>query len=210
MPHVAPLVCFDLGGVLLRICHSWEEGCREAGIDVRETPRAGPTLYDRNQLVIQYQTGGMDCESFFRAISDMLDGVYSPHEIQQIHRAWVIEEYPGAETLVTELRAAGLTTACLSNTNPAHWQRMPGFPSVIKLDVRLASHELRLHKPDAAIYREAESILRRSGDEILFFDDLEENVAAARDVGWRTELIDPHADPIAQMRAYLSKHDLYG
>ena len=29
------LVCFDLGGVVVRICRSWAEGCAEAGLDVR-------------------------------------------------------------------------------------------------------------------------------------------------------------------------------
>ncbi|HEU5480850.1 MAG TPA: hypothetical protein VFU90_13480, partial [Candidatus Tumulicola sp.] len=26
------IVCFDLGGVLIRICHSWEEACRRANL----------------------------------------------------------------------------------------------------------------------------------------------------------------------------------
>ena len=29
------LVCFDLGGVLVKICRSWSDGCRAAGLDVR-------------------------------------------------------------------------------------------------------------------------------------------------------------------------------
>ncbi len=29
------LVCFDVGGVVVRICHTWAEGCAAAGI----TPR---------------------------------------------------------------------------------------------------------------------------------------------------------------------------
>jgi len=33
----------------------------------------------------------------------------------------------------------------------------------------------------------------------MFFDDLERNVVGARAVGWTAHLIDPAADPAAQM-----------
>jgi len=203
------LVCFDLGGVLLRICRSWEEGCARAGIRVRETGATGPTLYDRNRLVIEYQTGRMTCESFFCAISESLGGAYSPDEVRAIHRAWVIEEYPGAARIVHEVHSAGLATACLSNTNPAHWARMDAYPSVMTLGARLASHELRLHKPDPAIYREAEARLNVPGHAILFFDDLPENVNAAREAGWQAEWIDPGGDTASQMRARLSERAMH-
>ena len=32
------LVCFDLGGVVVRICQSWAEGCARAGVECRVTP----------------------------------------------------------------------------------------------------------------------------------------------------------------------------
>ncbi len=30
------LVCFDLGGVVIRICRTWAEGCAAAGLEVRD------------------------------------------------------------------------------------------------------------------------------------------------------------------------------
>ena len=36
------VICFDLGGVLVRICRDWNEGCAAAGIDPRtHQPRPG-------------------------------------------------------------------------------------------------------------------------------------------------------------------------
>jgi FMN phosphatase YigB (HAD superfamily) len=64
---------------------------------------------------------------------------------------------------------------------------------------------LRLAKPDPAIYRAFERATAHASDEILFFDDLPENVAAARALGWRAERVNPHADTIGQMRQSLRK-----
>ena len=41
------------------------------------------------------------------------------------------------------------------------------------------------------------------GADVLFFDDLPDNVAGARSFGWRAALVDPTSDPVAQMRAHL-------
>ena len=42
--------------------------------------------------------------------------------------------------------------------------------------------------------------------EILFFDDAEENVQAARAVGWRAERIDPAGDTARQIAEALAQH----
>ena len=89
--------------------------------------------------------------------------LYSPAEIKRIHHAWLLEEYSGVAATIDRIHAAGVATAALSNTNHAHWVRMNEFPAVTKLQRRLASHELRLAKPDDAIYREAERHLAVRG-----------------------------------------------
>ncbi len=43
---------------------------------------------------------------------------------------------------------------------------------------------------------------------MLFFDDAEENVRAARAVGWRAERIDPAGDTARQMTGALAEHDV--
>ncbi len=83
---------------------------------------------------------------------------------------------------------------------------MDEFPTVGRLRHRFASHELGLNKPDPAIYHHVERQLGYTGKQILFFDDAEENVIAAREVGWRAEGIDPARDTARQMTEAMAEH----
>ncbi|MHC5004541.1 MAG: HAD family hydrolase [Planctomycetota bacterium] len=200
------LVCFDLGGVIVRICRSWEEGCRLVGLPVREGFRPGATVIDR--LVDAHQTGAIDVDEYAGRMSDAFAGLYTAEEIVRIHAAWVLGPYEGLETVIDGLHDRGVVTAALSNTNAHHWAELPAVPPIARLRHRLASHELGLRKPDLAIYREAERRLGFAGDQILFFDDLPENVEAARAVGWRAVLVDPARETAPQIAAALREHGL--
>lgn len=216
MPRI---ICFDLGGVVVRICRTWEEACLRAGVEVRDMPRfRDPALArQRHEIVHQHQTGAMDDAAFFRAIADASAGLYSPPEVERIHLAWTMSDYPGVAPLIARLNALpNIRTACLSNTNNAHWGILTGrspaphadqsSDAIPRLHHHLVSHELRAAKPHESIYRLAESALGAPPREILFFDDLEENVNAARALGWRAERIDHTGDTAGQIEAHLQTH----
>src|SRR4029450_10908464 len=188
------LVCFDLGGVVVRICRSWPEGCRAAGKDLRgEFPSGDSQLRAWNELGAQLGSGRIDPQTWARSISDLIDGVYTAEEVRDIHNAWILGEYEGIGGIIYRLHDAGLHTAALSNTNSDHWAQMNDYPAFTRLGRRFASHELGLLKPDPAIYREFERRVNQRGNEILFFDDTPENITAAQSLGWHAELIDPHS-----------------
>jgi FMN phosphatase YigB (HAD superfamily) len=201
------VVCFDWGGVILRICRSWDEGCARAGVPVHEATRTAVHRARRRELAERYQCGAMSCEAFFEGLSASTGGLVSAAEARRIHDAWLVEEYDGVDALIDALHAAGTTTAMLSNTNRTHWSRQHGgaggFPSAARLGIRLASHELGCAKPDPAIYLAATRRFGVAPSEILFFDDLAENVDGARRAGWRAELVDHEGDTAAQMNAHL-------
>lgn len=206
MPTSSPirLVCFDLGGVIIRICRTWAEGCAAAGLPVREPERWRSTMAARRAIVDEHQRGRIDGWTFASRLSSLVDGLYSPAEILGVHRAWMLGAYSGMAEIVARLHGAGIRTAALSNTNHEHWTAIAGYPAVASMQHLLASHQLGLIKPDPAIYRRAEALLGCSGGEILFFDDIPENVEAARGVGWRAEVIDPLGEPAEQVEALLS------
>ena len=197
------VICFDIGGVIVRICRSWEEGCRAAGVQLRSADLHEAIAPARHELVERYQTGRIDTPAYFRLLRDLHDRAYSAREIEAVHHAWLIEQYAGVQSLVDAIHAAGLVTAALSNTNSAHWSRMNEFPAVISIRHHFVSHRLGLHKPDAAIFQAARRQLGVEPSEIVFFDDLAENVAAARRCGWVAVLVDPAADPASQMTSEL-------
>lgn len=200
------LVCFDLGGVVIRICRSWDEACVAAGMPVRDTALWQQTHPARLRLVAEFQTGRIDALTFATRASEQVEGLYSPAEILGVHHAWMLEEYANIGELIDRVHDAGLDTAALSNTSHDHWDRIVGYPAVMRLRHLLASHLLGLHKPDPMIYRRLEQQLGYRAQEIIFFDDTQDNVIAAGSIGWQAHVIDPAADPAAQIAATLRDH----
>jgi HAD superfamily hydrolase (TIGR01509 family) len=193
-------VCFDLGGVLVRICRSWDAGCAAAGLELRPGAEA---LGQHADLHDEHQLGRIDGPEYARALSRRLGGLYSPQEILSVHEAWLLGEYADLAGLIEDLHGRGLVTAALSNTNLEHWRRLLHFPAIRRLHHRLASHELGLRKPDPAIYAALEDRVGRRGPRVAFFDDTGENVEAARARGWLAQRIDPQRETAPQMRAAL-------
>ena len=73
-----------------------------------------------------------------------------------------------------------------------------------KLTHAFASHDLRLRKPDDAIYAHVERVTGVAGGRIVFFDDVEENIEGAGRRGWQACWIDPSPDdPLTQIRRFL-------
>jgi FMN phosphatase YigB (HAD superfamily) len=60
-----------------------------------------------------------------------------------------------------------------------------------------------LVKPDAEIYRAFERATGAAPGDVVFFDDLAENVDAARACGWDAVLVDHGGDTAAQVLAAL-------
>jgi FMN phosphatase YigB (HAD superfamily) len=197
-----PLVAFDLGGVLVRICGDMAHGCRVAGV----TPRAEPVPVDpgrMRELTDAHQRGELDHADFLRGVSQCLGGSLDVDEVGRVHDAWILGEYEGVSDLLQGLRARGAATACLSNTNASHWVQLHRMAFFGGLDHRHASHELGLVKPDPRIFQAFERRIGRSGADIVYFDDLEENVQAAAHAGWQAHRVDPRIQTVPQIRAVL-------
>ena len=214
------LVCFDLGGVLVRITTSWNEALRVSGFDVRDLPTGATVEAQRRELASGLELGHISLEQWAEGVSRALEGVYTAEELKRVHHGISRDEHVGALALIDELHDAGIATACLSNTNHEHWVRLvhhdgsraldgpPEYPAVQRLKQHFASHLLRLAKPDVAIYERFERLTGARGGAILFFDDRQENVAAARSHGWLAEWIDAGLDTIPQIRGRLRTEGL--
>jgi putative hydrolase of the HAD superfamily len=203
------LVCFDLGGVVVRTCASSQEGCARAGVPYRPEIETHEVRVRLAQAEAAYELGRCSTAEYFARAEIALDGRQPAAEIALVHNAWILGEYPGMDRLVGAIRAAGVETACLSNTNERHWELMTAqpltYPAFAALGRRQASHLLGLAKPDPAIYRAFEENCDVPGWTIVFFDDRAENVTAARNAGWHAERIDPNGDTAAQTTAVLRR-----
>ncbi|MEW2401378.1 HAD-IA family hydrolase [Streptomyces sp. NPDC046862] len=107
------------------------------------------------------------------------------------------------------IRAAGLTTAVLSNSMGMH-PFNPYEPWRLRAthDVVVLSEEVRMRKPDTEIYQLVLMRLGIRGEACIFVDDIEANLQPARDLGMTTILA---ADPnrtIEQLQQLLGLGEL--
>lgn len=199
------VVVFDLGGVVVRICRSWSEGCRAAGIAHRPQAEAHLSHPRVRDLLDAHQCGRLACADFHLGLAACMQHAYSPDELQAIHMAWTREDYPGIADVIDRIHIAGVDTACLSNTNASHWTILRTSPGLARIRHQHASHLLGLAKPNPEIYRAFERATGYAAKDIVFFDDLAENVAAAQGCGWRAVQVDHTGDTATQVATELGR-----
>ena len=110
---------------------------------------------------------------------------------------------PGTHELVAELDAAGVPLFAITNFSADFWppffEREKAFFSRFR-DI-VVSGEVKLLKPDAAIYYLALDRFRLRPDEALFVDDRQINVTGAELVGMKAHLFTGAADLRARLVA---------
>ena len=208
-----PLVCIDLGRVLVRLPRDWKHACEVARVSVPAglgNP-SGAALAAIHEINSRYDTGQIDLPTFARELAPHTGG-FTPEDLIRLQECYLLGAFPGVAELIDDVSRTGVRTACLSNTSDQHWRMMndpdcPAYLPLDRLDYRFASHLLRLRKPNDAIYAHVEHTVRLPGERIVFFDDLLENIEPARRRGWRAHVIDTTMeDPTSQIRAVLKQH----
>lgn len=200
------VVCFDLGGVLVKIRPSW----RLALSHIPGAPASLPDDLESFEPFKEYQAGGIQEGEYLAALSQWAR-LHSRESAVRAHQAILIEPYPKTWELVRGLQKAGYKSGCLSNTNGLHWDLMMDFseyPAVASLDFKSASHISKKAKPDVGAYLHFESLCAHAPGQILFFDDNLSNVIAARDRGWAAEQVDPSIETAPQIVRYLRSHGI--
>jgi glucose-1-phosphatase len=202
---MAGIVCFDLGAVLVRIAHTWQEAAQIANVRIRaEIPDPWPR--SANPDLHAFEAGEIGYESFIARLAQTL-GI-SEFEARAVQASVLNGEYPDAPLLVREVRAAGWRVGCLSNTSPAHWTKLTDpklYPTVATLEVRVASNEIACAKPDLGAYLAFERAASVTPTEIVFFDDSSTNIQAAIARGWRAFQVTDLEVPSQQMRRWLTE-----
>jgi FMN phosphatase YigB (HAD superfamily) len=196
------LICFDLGGVLARIRRNWQACANAAGVVTRlpdgEIDLSAFSPFD------QLQEGVTTSAEYLRGLSDYL----SVSEVQAlaVHYAILVGPYEETYELVSDLKRAGLRTACLSNTNELHWGLLNSraFPGINDLQFKMVSHEIKLLKPEQQVFEMFDANAKVAPEDVIYFDDNEGNVIAAKEHGWNAFFVDHEANPAQQMREVLS------
>ncbi len=181
-------VVFDIGGVLERVD---DDAWPETWIGRWERRMSVPAGHVMASVAEHAPPGamvtGQMTEVQMRRLYVEALGLDDEQADQMMAEMW--DAYCGV--LDVELRdfAAGLrptyTTAILSNSADGarrEEQRRYGFVDLV--DVVVYSHEVGLAKPDPAVFRLTEERLEAQPHEIVFLDDHDGHVQAARRRGW--------------------------
>lgn len=175
------VICLDIGGVMVNIRPTWPEVCAAIG---HESEVEG--VLDDCPGFTEYQAGQIGEEEYFKLLRAFL-GLPSHIDPSVAHAAILREDVHGMPEAMRTARGQGVRLGCLSNTNDLHWQEMHSgrfeFPEY--LDYKIASHICGESKPAPAIYELFEEACGESGSDILFLDDTQVNVDAAKRFGWR-------------------------
>ncbi len=139
-----------------------------------------------------YDEGKLTGLGFWQKLAAEAGLRLSPAAIEELNdwdaRMWTTEN-PAMLAWQEQVKQRGLHTAILSNMGDNVHDRMERvFDWLSRFDVLVWSYQLRLAKPDPAIYRYALEKLGTEPEETLFIDDRQANIDAALAMGMRCHL----------------------
>ena len=180
LPLRAKALIVDFGGVLTTsVWDSFAVFCRDKGLDedavkrlFRQDPEALPLLRG-------LETGAITEPEFERRFADRLGLEDASDLIDSMFRGMLPE--PRMVEAVRAARAAGIRTGLVSNSwSVDHYDR----PLLAELfDDVVISAEVGMHKPQPEIFRLACERLGVAPGDVVFVDDLRENIDGAEAVG---------------------------
>src|SRR5476649_2436850 len=195
------VILFDLGGVLI------ENNGRAALTAMLPQPLPASEMWRKwldSPVVRQFERGRISADEFASSFVEEWKIDLAPAVFIREFATWPRGLYDGAEALLRELKGAH-RLACLSNTNAIHWQRFPQLHTLF--DSCFLSHEMGHVKPDREAFECAVESLGVAPAEVYFFDDLQPNVAVAREVGMNAFQVDDFAgiEPILRRERLLGR-----
>ncbi|GAA4187673.1 HAD family phosphatase [Gryllotalpicola kribbensis] len=130
--------------------------------------------------------GTADVAAYWRAIGAELGIAWSDARIHELwaadFRSW-LSVNPGTVEVLADLKAGGTPLALLSNAGPDFGSYFRHGPLSDWFDRFYVSGELKLLKPEAAIYRHVLDDLGISAEQMVFTDNRADNVAGAEALG---------------------------
>lgn len=173
---------FDLGNVVVKLAYE-RVLARICAKSIIERDALVELLEDAGGYR-DMERGGVTFLDFYDFLCERAKYRGSLRDFQEIWTDFFDGTMPGIEDLLDKVRQR-YRVAFLSNSNEIHAEAIPrSFGVLFRRDDRfIFSHRLKVAKPDPEIFRRAAEILGALPHQIIFVDDLLENVLAARGVG---------------------------
>jgi len=199
MKQTPSALLFDVGGVLIdvdfgRVLAAWAPHSALPPDELRRR-------FGVDEPYRRHERGELSSEAYFAHLADTLQLAATP---AQLEAGW--NAIFGGEILATRrlLQQAARQLPChlFSNTNACHAREwLQRYPELVASVGRVfLSHEMGLRKPERAAFAYVCDALELPPAAVLFFDDLAENVAAAREAGLQAVQAVAPADVQAALR----------
>jgi len=158
------------------------------------------TVHGDLELIRRFDGGALTPAGFLAHVTSAVGADVPYGDFYAIYND-IFTPNPPAIDVLAKVKAAGIKTLLLSNTDPERFGFVRRrFPEILFFDDYVLSYEMKLLKPDRAIYHAAAAKAGRRPDECVFIDDMEENVAGARAAGLAGILYKPETDLEAELK----------
>jgi glucose-1-phosphatase len=175
------VIYFDLGKVIVDFDYAL--AIREL-MKVTSLPLAEVTaILSNNDLINEYETGKISTAEFYRLVSQRLQLEVPLEKFKRLWGSMFLPQPLLSESFLQSLKKR-YRLILLSNTNEIHFEFVEGrYPILGYIEERVLSYEVGCMKPDERIYHAAVAKAEVAPEEILFTDDRQENINAARSIG---------------------------
>lgn len=173
---------FDLGNVVVKLAYERVIArlCADSDVQRDELIRIMEQAGGYRDL----ERGAVTFRDFYELLRDRAAYKGDLRDLQQIWEDFFDGPVEGIEDLLERVRRQ-YRVAFLSNSNEIHAEVIPrDFAALFdKEDRFIFSHRCKCAKPDPAIYHHALELLGALPSQVLYTDDLPENVEAALNAG---------------------------
>ena len=186
IPHLTPdsadALLFDLGHVVIDIDFKLmlDRWAAHAG----RSPADIAARFSMDQAYERHEIGAIDAAAYFDSLRTSLGIDLTHAQFLDGLNAMFIGEMPGMSALLARA-AQRLPLYALSNTNVTHVDYFTAHYAPLLSHFReiFASSTIGFRKPDRAAYDHVVQQMGVARERIVFFDDLIENIEAARAYG---------------------------
>lgn len=192
---------FDLGGVIVdidfrRVFEAWSTYSGVPAETLGSRFSMG-TYYER------HERGEIPVAEFFESLRSSLGIQLTDEEFERGWNAVFVREVPGITRLLRGVQES-FPLYIFSNSNAAHhayWARE--YASTLSVFRKVfVSSDLGWRKPEPEAYAAVAQAMGTPLPRILFFDDLKDNVEAAKKVGMQAVHVESFADVEKALAAY--------
>lgn len=193
---MAKIPLLDLGNVIVKVDFhpflSWLES------QARRTVESKALL--TSSLFYDFEFGNLSRDEFRRRVGEWTGCLLDRAEFETNFCAIFPSLVDGVEEAMDRLKGQG-PVYCLSNTNEIHLEYInKHYPIMKKFDRVFASHEIQKRKPYPGIYHFVADALDLETKDMVFFDDVAQNVEGAKKVGMEAHVFLNVSDMLERLK----------